>query len=214
MSKRAVPGLSAWTQRLALDRHSAKTAIAISIALELAVWAPFAQKVKDVDSSIFFDLKGCPRTQDKAHTQGMQNDESQSDQSIHNLVYCSQAAQAMDKDALEKIIAAAKRHNPRFGITGLLVFGSGIFFQWLEGPKDNVTSLLQMISADPRHSNVVILTQEDEIRDRLFPNWDMELVQAADIKVVLEDALEVASNPKQKKALSNMLQALHQSAVG
>ena len=159
-------------------------------------------------------MKGCSRIQDKAHTQGMQNDESQSDHSIHNLVYCSQAAQAMDKDALEKIIAAAKRHNPRFGITGLLVFGSGIFFQWLEGPKDNVTSLLQMISVDPRHSNVVILTQEDEIRDRLFPNWDMELVQAADIKVVLEDALEVASNPKQKKALSNMLQALHQSAVG
>jgi hypothetical protein len=152
--------------------------------------------------------------QDKAHTLGMQNDESQSNHLIHNLVYCSQAAQGVDKDALEKIIAAAKRHNPSYGITGLLVFGSGIFFQWLEGPKDNVTSLLQMISADPRHSNVVILTQEDENRERLFPNWDMELVEAADIKVVLEDALVAASNPKQKKALSNMLKALHQSAVG
>jgi len=129
----------------------------------------------------------------------MQNDESQSNHLIHNLVYCSQAAQGVDKDALEKIIAAAKRHNPSYGITGLLVFGSGIFFQWLEGPKDNVTSLLQMISADPRHSNVVILTQEDENRERLFPNWDMELVEAADIKVVLEDALVAASNPKQKK---------------
>jgi len=175
---------------------------------------PVSCKVNGVDSTILIDLKGYAFIQDKAHTLGMQNDESQSDHSIHNLVYCSQSTQAMDKDALEKIIAAAKRHNPRFGITGLLVFGSGIFFQWLEGPKDNVTSLLQLISADPRHSNVVILTQEDEIRDRLFPNWDMELVEAADIKVVLEDALVAASNPKQKKALSNMLQALHQSAVG
>jgi hypothetical protein len=47
----------------------------------------------------------------------------------------------VDKEALEKIIATARHHNPRFGITGLLVFGSGVFFQWLEGPKDNVTSL-------------------------------------------------------------------------
>jgi hypothetical protein len=49
------------------------------------------------------------------------------------IVYCSQAVQHMDKEALDKIITTAKHHNPRFGITGLLVFGSGIFFQWLEG---------------------------------------------------------------------------------
>ena len=119
----------------------------------------------------------------------------------------------MDKDALDQIIATAKHHNPRFGITGLLVYGSGIFFQWLEGPKDNVTSLLKIISADPRHSNVVVLTQEDEIRERLFPNWDMELVEAADIKVVLEDAMSEASDPKQKKALSTMLQEVSGSSI-
>jgi uncharacterized Fe-S cluster-containing MiaB family protein len=119
----------------------------------------------------------------------------------------------MDKDALDQIIATAKHHNPRFGITGLLVYGSGIFFQWLEGPKDNVTSLLKIISADPRHSNVVVLTQEDEIRERLFPNWDMELVEAADIEVVLEDAMSEASDPKQKKALSTMLQEVSGSSI-
>jgi hypothetical protein len=119
----------------------------------------------------------------------------------------------MDKDALDQIIATAKHHNPRFGITGLLVYGSGIFFQWLEGPKDNVTSLLKIISADPRHSNVVVLTQEDEIRERLFPNWDMELVEAADIEVVLEDAMSEASDPKQKKALSKMLQEVSGSSI-
>ncbi|MDO7679542.1 MAG: BLUF domain-containing protein, partial [Burkholderiaceae bacterium] len=106
----------------------------------------------------------------------MQNDEGQTVKSLHNIVYCSRAAHGVDKEALEKIIATARHHNPRFGITGLLVFGSGVFFQWLEGPKDNVTSLFKMISADARHSDVVLLTQEDEFRERLFPNWDMELV--------------------------------------
>ena len=85
----------------------------------------------------------------------MQNDEGQSTQPIHNIVYCSRAVHDMDKEALGKIITTARHHNPRFGITGLLVFGSGIFFQWLEGPKDSVTSLFKIISADPRHSHVV-----------------------------------------------------------
>jgi hypothetical protein len=143
----------------------------------------------------------------------MQNDEGQTGQSIHNIVYCSQAVHDMSKEALEKIIATARNHNPKFGITGLLVFGSGIFFQWLEGPRDNVTSLFKIISSDPRHSNVVLLTKEDEFRERLFPNWDMELVAAEDIVVVLEDAMHDASDPMQKKTLFNMLQELNKSAL-
>ena len=144
----------------------------------------------------------------------MQNDEGQSGQSIHHIVYCSQAAHHMDKEALEKIIATAKHHNTRFGITGLLVFGSGIFFQWLEGPRDNVTSLFKIISADPRHSDVVLITKEDEFRERLFPNWDMELVAAEDITAVLEDAMHEVSDPKQKNTLSNMLQELIKGPLG
>ncbi len=148
------------------------------------------------------------------HTYRMQNDEGQSGLSIHNIVYCSRAVHQMDKETLEKIISTAKYHNPRFGITGLLVFGSGIFFQWLEGPRDNVTSLFKIISADPRHSNVVLLTDEDEFRERLFPNWDMELVAAEDISVVLEDAMHTVSDPKQKKTLFNMVQELNKSELG
>ena len=144
----------------------------------------------------------------------MQNDEGQTVKSLHNIVYCSRAAHGVDKEALEKIIATARHHNPRFGITGLLVFGSGVFFQWLEGPKDNVTSLFQMISADARHSDVVLLTQEDEFRERLFPNWDMELVEAEDISAVLEDAMHEATDPRQKDTLSNMLRELNKSALG
>ncbi len=144
----------------------------------------------------------------------MQNDEGQTVKSLHNIVYCSRAVHSVDKEALEKIIATARHHNPRFGITGLLVFGRGVFFQWLEGPKDNVTSLFKMISADARHSDVVLLTQEDEFRERLFPNWDMELVEAEDISAVLEDAMHEATDPRQKDTLSNMLRELNKSALG
>jgi hypothetical protein len=60
----------------------------------------------------------------------------------------------------------------------------------------------------------VLLTKEDDFRERLFPNWDMELVAAEDISVVLEDAMHAVSNPKQKKILFNMVQELHQRELG
>ena len=37
-------------------------------------------------------------------------------------------------------------------------------------------SLMDRLKADPRHENVVMLTESEEVRERLFPNWDMELV--------------------------------------
>jgi hypothetical protein len=142
----------------------------------------------------------------------LQDDEGL-DQSIHNLVYCSRAAPGMDDESISRIIVAAKYHNPRFGITGLLVFGSGIFFQWLEGPRDNVTSLLKIITADPRHTDVVVLREENEIRDRLFPDWGMELVEAADIRDVLNDAKQEATDTKQKKVLAEMLDELNTGSL-
>ena len=65
--------------------------------------------------------------------------------------------------------------------------------------------LLARIAADPRHTHLVVLSQEDEIRERLFPEWDMELVEAADIREVLNDALEQSADDKQKRMLSQML---------
>lgn len=127
---------------------------------------------------------------------------------IHNLVYCSRGAAGVDDAEIAKIIATAQRHNPRFGITGLLVFGSGYFFQWLEGPQDAVQGLMNIISADPRHTSLVVLSQAEGVDGRLFPDWAMERVQADDIRMVLEDAVQDARDPKQKKALTLMLQEL------
>ena len=142
------------------------------------------------------------------HPPSLQDDEGLSERSLHNVIYCSLAAPAMHPGEVAKIIATAKHYNPRFGITGLLVYGSGIFFQWLEGPRDNVSSLMKIISKDPRHLNVVVLSEEDEIRDRLFPDWDMELVEASEISDVLEGALKEASDDKQKEMLSLLLREL------
>jgi len=48
----------------------------------------------------------------------------------------------------------------------------------------------------------------------LFINWDMELVETADISAVLEDTMHEAADPKQKNALSNILLELNKSPLG
>ena len=127
---------------------------------------------------------------------------------LYNVVYCSRATAGVDDAAVERIIATSRRHNPARGITGLLVFGSGIFFQWLEGPRDNVTELMATLKTDPRHENVVSLSTTEEVRERLFPDWDMELVTATDIRDVLLDALNDAKDANHAEALRMLLEQL------
>jgi hypothetical protein len=124
---------------------------------------------------------------------------------LYNVVYCSRATAGMDDAQLQRIVATARRSNARQGITGMLVFGSGIFFQWLEGPRDNVLALMALLRTDARHENIVELSTDEDIGERLFPDWDMELVTSDHIREVLDDALGSASSPTQARALERLL---------
>lgn len=133
---------------------------------------------------------------------------------LYNVVYCSRATAGVDDEAVNRIIETSHRWNPENGITGLLVFGSGIFFQWLEGPRDNVMRLMAMLKTDPRHENVVPLSEVEEVRERLFPDWDMELVTTTDIRDVLVDALAEARDEKNAEALRRLLEQLDSGQLG
>ncbi|MGA0955115.1 MAG: BLUF domain-containing protein [Burkholderiaceae bacterium] len=124
---------------------------------------------------------------------------------LFNLVYCSRARTGVDGAQVDAIIVTSRRRNPVLGITGLLVFGSGVFFQWIEGPKAEVLGLMKLIEADPRHETVVVLSTSEEVRERVFPTWDMELVGTQDIQEVLKDALETAEDKKSVDALELLL---------
>jgi hypothetical protein len=115
---------------------------------------------------------------------------------------------------VERIIKSARRWNPAHGITGLLVFGGGIFFQWLEGPRDSVMGLMRILNADTRHESIVPLTETEEVRERMFPDWDMELVTPDDIRDVLADALGEATDPKHSAALTLLLEQLDSGQLG
>ncbi len=125
--------------------------------------------------------------------------------SLYNVVYCSRATAGVDDAEVQRIVATARRCNAEHGITGMLVFGSGIFFQWLEGPRDNVTALMVLLRGDRRHENIVELSAEEDIGERLFPTWDMELVSSEHIREVLQDAHGTTRDPKKARALERLL---------
>ena len=124
---------------------------------------------------------------------------------LETFVYCSRAAEDVDDAAVDRIIEGARRRNLARDITGVLVFGSGVFFQWFEGPPAEVKDLIARLHSDPRHHDIVSLDRSVEKRERLYPNWQMELVGADDIRVVLQDALEAAEDENNIAALRRIL---------
>jgi hypothetical protein len=133
---------------------------------------------------------------------------------LYNLVYCSRATPDVNQATIDHIIKTAQRRNPEHGITGLLVFGSGVFFQWLEGPRDNIMQLMGLIERDARHQSVIHLSSGEEVRERLFPDWAMELVSADNVREVLQDARETAEDPSNQTALDQLLAELDTGQLG
>ena len=127
---------------------------------------------------------------------------------LYTFVYCSRAADSVDDVEVNRLIELAQRYNLTSGITGVLVFGSGVFFQWIEGPAAEVRKLMARLHGDPRHYDIVSLDQSEEKRERLYPDWQMERVGADDIREVLHDALESAEDENNIAALKRILDHL------
>lgn len=125
---------------------------------------------------------------------------------LETFVYCSIATEGVDDAEVGRMIEWAQRRNVARDITGVLVFGSGVFFQWVEGPPAEVKNLIVSLHNDPRHYDIVTLDQSVEKRERLYPNWQMELVGADDIRAVLKEALEVAEDENNISTLRRILE--------
>jgi hypothetical protein len=133
---------------------------------------------------------------------------------LYMLVYCSHAAKGLVEADITRILESARRRNSALGITGVLVFGSGIFFQMLEGPRANVRRLMELLHNDPRHEGIVELSEMEDERERLFPSWDMELATTDSIREVLLDASNDVEPGARAQALQGMLAQLDAGELG
>ena len=90
---------------------------------------------------------------------------------IH-LIYCSAAVQPMQESELRELLVKARAKNARLGITGMLLYENGSFFQVLEGTAVVVDRLFDEISQDVRHTKVSTIIREP-IAKRAFGEWTM-----------------------------------------
>lgn len=133
---------------------------------------------------------------------------------LGTFVYCSRATEGVDEAEVGRIVESAQRHNRARGITGVLVFGDGVFFQLIEGPVVQVQNLIASLHDDPRHRDIVVLERSEERRERLYPDWEMERVKADDIRAVLHDALGSTEDESNAAALRRILEHLASGPFG
>lgn len=88
------------------------------------------------------------------------------------ILYVSGASGEVSNDDLEDILATSRRNNPSLGVTGMLLWGDGVFIQVLEGETRTVHGLAARIRNDPRHRNFMVLF-EQTTDQRVFANWSM-----------------------------------------
>jgi Sensors of blue-light using FAD len=87
-------------------------------------------------------------------------------------IYASAASREFDVGELADLLDAARENNARLGLTGMLLYSEGSFFQVLEGQADVVDALCAKIERDPRHGRMTVIIREP-IAKRYFDAWTM-----------------------------------------
>ncbi|AGX88121.1 BLUF domain-containing protein [Candidatus Symbiobacter mobilis] len=73
---------------------------------------------------------------------------------------------------MASILQSCHYHNKINGITGMLLYSDGSFLQVLEGQPEDVHETFDRICRDPRHCNIVFMTEEG-VEERSFAHWSM-----------------------------------------
>jgi methanogenic corrinoid protein MtbC1 len=93
---------------------------------------------------------------------------------LSTIVYRSRAVQPLTPPALNQLTEAARARNSYEAVTGLMLYDQGYFFQWLEGPPENVDRIMGSICNDSRHTDIEVIDRQSAPK-RTFGDWSMKL---------------------------------------
>jgi hypothetical protein len=136
------------------------------------------------------------------------------DRSIYQVLYHSCAPQPPSEADLQALLAQAEDYNARHQITGLLLYSAGRYVQVLEGAQADVQALYARIRRDPRHEQVVTVS-EGPGPQRHFAGWSMGFghVAAPEVDQVL-DAVQAPQPPTRLRVDDARLRTLLQAFAG
>lgn len=93
--------------------------------------------------------------------------------SLSVIVYRSRAVVPASDVDLFYLLAQARERNEIEGVTGLLLYDRGHFYQWIEGDEQSLHRVWNSIRMDRRHTDIEVLADRT-IPFRLFTRWSMQ----------------------------------------
>ncbi|WP_299921392.1 BLUF domain-containing protein [uncultured Pelagimonas sp.] len=87
-------------------------------------------------------------------------------------IYISHSKSHMSDQELDELLATSRIRNKARGVTGMLLYCGSTFFQVLEGPREQVQSVLEHVYHDTRHYRMKVLSH-GPARKRRFKDWSM-----------------------------------------
>mgnify|MGYP000212157287 CR=1 FL=1 len=88
------------------------------------------------------------------------------------IAYYSSEARSFNDTKLIDLVQNAIRKNKAEGLSGILLYAGGCFFQIIEGPDNAIDALYEKIEIDRRHTAVSKVLDEP-ISHRRFSEWSM-----------------------------------------
>ncbi|MEM1173666.1 MAG: BLUF domain-containing protein [Pseudomonadota bacterium] len=112
---------------------------------------------------------------------------------LSHLIYVSVATEPLTSEALDELLAVARRNNKARRLTGMLLYKNQRFMQVLEGDDDEIGKLFDVVKQDPRHDRIDILRYE-HILYRSFPDWSMAFQNIDEIDVSRYEGIRELEN--------------------
>jgi len=73
---------------------------------------------------------------------------------LYQFIFASAATRALGVDDLLMMLEKSRADNKKHEVTGALLYLSDMFLQVLEGPKDDILQLYDLIQKDDRNKNI------------------------------------------------------------
>ncbi len=93
---------------------------------------------------------------------------------LATIAYRSKAVTPFSEGQLHDLLVTSQANNRKAGLTGLLIYDEGKFFQWIEGEPDRLSDVWNTIQHDQRHTDIELIGQQS-VPLRCFGDWDMRL---------------------------------------
>jgi hypothetical protein len=91
---------------------------------------------------------------------------------VYYILYASKATALPAQPDFRFLLTQCHRNNPRNGISGLLLYYDSNYLQIIEGEKEKVKTLFDIIYQDPRHDQIQVIEEGDQT-GRNFSDWAM-----------------------------------------